>query len=113
MKRRLLAYIFLAMLLGTGGALFAQPEFAQQIPAKIESVQQLVASKAQTGLSIVKYSEVVDNIVILLAQALLIGGAVVLATRTYRNYIFHYTQASQQYTPQKEKDRRFSRDDVL
>lgn len=113
MKRRLLAYMFLAMLLGTGGAIFAQPEFVQQIPAKIESVQQLVATKTSNNLSIIKYSDVVDNILLLLAQALLVGGAVVIITRSYRNYTFHYTQASLQKTPEKEKDRRFSWDDVL
>lgn len=113
MKRRLLAYMFLAMLLGTGGAIFAQPEFVQQIPAKIDSVQQLVSVKTQNSLGIVRQSDLIDNILLLLAQALLIGGAVVVLNRSYRNYTFHYTQASQQYTPEKEKDRRFSWDDVL
>lgn len=35
MKRGLLAYMFLVMLLETGGVIFAQPEFEQQILAKI------------------------------------------------------------------------------
>jgi|GEM_PF-6571650 len=113
MKRRLLAYVFLGMLLGTGGAVFAQQEFAQQLPGKLESVQQLVASKTQNTLSIIKYSDVVESIILLLAQALLLSGAAVLITRIFRNYAFHSTQTSLQQTPQKEKERRFSRDDVL
>lgn len=113
MKRRLLAYMLLAMLLGTGSAVFAQPEFVQQLPGKIEQVQQLVAQKSQNSPSLIKYSEVVDSILMLLAEALLLGGLTLVLVNSLKSYYFSYSQALVQYAPDKEKARRFSWDDVL
>lgn len=113
MKRRLLAYMLLASILGTGGVIFMQPGFVEESTQALESVQQLVASKTQTTLSAINQSDVVNGILLLLAEALLLAGLLSIVTKKYSSFQFHYTQALLQNTPEKEKDRRFSRDDVL
>ncbi len=113
MKRRLLAALLLSMLLGTGGVVFTQPGFAEDTTQAIESVQQLVAAKGKSTLSIVKHSDVVNAIVLLLAEGLILAGLFNIVTKKYYSYNFSYTQALTQKVPDKEKDRRFSWDDVL
>lgn len=72
MKRRLLALTLLTMLLGTTGAVFAQPGFVQQNAQVIARVEQLVATKTQNVLSVAAQSDIVDLILALLAEALLL-----------------------------------------
>lgn len=112
MKRRLLAYMMLAMLLGTGSAVFAQSEFVQQSSTKLESIQQLVVNRTQQSIGSLKKSDIIDAILLLLAEALALGGIYVVV-QSLLSYQFSYQQALTYYTPDKEKARRYSRDDVL
>ena len=113
MKRRLLAALLLSMLLGTTGVVFAQPGFVQNNAQAIASVEQFVAAKTKTAVSLVSQSDIVDLILTLLAEALLLGGLITIANKGFKTYSFSYTQALIHRTPAKEKARRYFRDDVL
>ncbi len=112
MKRKLLAYMFLAMLLGTGSVVFAQSEIGQQLPAKIEGIQQAVTGKTEQTFGLLKQSDLIDAILLLLAEALLLGGLITVVTQK-TSLSFSYKQALAYYTPDKEKTRRYSWDDIL
>jgi hypothetical protein len=90
-----------------------QPGFVQSECQAIESVEQLVVSKAQCALGATRQSSVVNAILLLLAEALVFSGVFSLITKKYYSYNFQYNQALLRNTPYKEKQRRFSRDDIL
>lgn len=104
--------MMLAMLLGTGSVVFAQAEFVQSSSTKLESIGQRVVSKTQQSIGSLQKSDIIDAILLLLAEALCLAGLYIVV-HTFLSHQFSYNQALTYYTPDKEKSRRYSRDDVL